>query len=77
MTRISTFIALLTLVFAARWSHQKSPTATDGRGDDLNGSDLESGGVEAEYSICFTIPATRTPESCMFGTWSPITSGLR
>jgi hypothetical protein len=59
MTRISTFIALLTLVFAARWSHQESPTATDGRGDDLNGSDLESGGVEAEYSICFTIPATQ------------------
>lgn len=58
MTKTSTFIALLTLVFAARWSHQESPTLTNGFGEHHE-SDSESGGVEAEYSICFSIPLTQ------------------
>lgn len=58
MTKTSTFIALLTLVFAARWSHQESPTLTNERGEHHE-SDSESGGVEAEYSICFSIPLTQ------------------
>ncbi len=54
MTRISTFFGLLTLVFAARWSGTTAPPA-DEAGSSSRAT-AEPVGVEAEYSICFTVP---------------------